>query len=217
MTQDAPGAGGTPLDPSALDPGTNVLVAGPAMTGKRRLLFDLVGGSPDRAGVLITTKRDANRFREGFAATRTDADAWDLRMVDCVSRRRGVQTVRDTDTTHHVTSAGDLTGIGISTSGFLREFYHADRAARLGLHSLSTLLMFADLRRVYQFTHVITGRIESSGFCGAFTLDTTSRGSESLNVLTQVFDALVEVRDEDGGPELRVRGRDFGPRQWTGF
>ena len=207
----------TPLDAAALAPGTNVLVAGPAMTGKRRLLFDLVGASPDRAGVLITTKRDADRFRREFDAARTDAEEWDLRTVDCVSKRRGVRSVQDTDRTHYVTSAGDLTGIGISTSGFLREFYHADRAARVGLHSLSTLLMFADLRQVYQFAHVITGRIESSGFCGAFALDTTSPQSESLNVLTQVFDALVEVRDGDDGPELRVRGDDFGPRRWTPF
>jgi hypothetical protein len=79
------------------------------------------------------------------------------------------------------------------------------------------MLMYADLRRVYQFVHVLTGRIDSSGFAGAFTLDTTTRNSESLDVLMQVFDALVEVRDEGNGPELKVRGGEFGPRQWTEF
>jgi hypothetical protein len=36
-------------------------------------------------------------------------------------------------------------------------------------------------------------------------------------VLTQVFDALVEVREDGNGPELKVRGGDFGPRTWTTF
>jgi len=206
----------TPLDPEELPTGESVLIAGPAMTGKRRLLFDLVGASPDEAAILISTKRDAERFRESFLQGR-DARDWAVRSIDCVSRSRSMRQVRDTAEIKHVSSAGDLTGVGIAASGFMREFYHADRAARVGLHSLSTLLMYADLRRVYQFVHVLTGRIDSSGFAGAFTLDTTTRNSESLDVLTQVFDALVEVRDGDDGPELRVRGGDFGPRTWTGF
>ncbi|AQL42665.1 hypothetical protein BV210_08045 [Halorientalis sp. IM1011] len=206
----------TPLDPGGLPTGESVLIAGPAMTGKRRLLFDLVGASRDRAAILISTKSDAERFREGFLSERK-SDDWAVRSIDCVARSRSMRQVRDTAEIKHVSSAGDLTGVGIAASGFMREFYHADRAARIGLHSLSTMLMYADLRRVYQFVHVLTGRIDSSGFAGAFTLDTTTRNSESLDVLTQVFDALVEVRDEENGPELRVRGGDFGPRAWTEF
>ncbi|WP_336001129.1 DUF7504 family protein [Halorientalis halophila] len=227
---------GTPLDPTALSTGESVLIAGPAMTGKRRLLFDLVGSSPDKAAILISTKRDGAQFQRSFldshaadpseatdrpsgddGAASSGADGWSVRTVDCVSRSRGFGQHRDTDTVRYVSSAGDLTGVGIAASGFMREFYHADREARVGLHSLSTMLMYADLRRVYQFVHVLTGRIDSSGFVGAFTLDTTTRNSESLDVLTQVFDALVEVRDEGDGPELKVRGGEFGPRQWTEF
>jgi hypothetical protein len=207
---------GTPLDPTALSTGESVLIAGPAMTGKRRLLFDLVGSSPDESALLISTKREADGFRSNFLDGR-DGDDWAVRSVDCVSRHRGIDRVRDSATVKHASSAGDLTGVGIAVSGFMREFYHEDREARLGLHSLSTMLMYADLRRVYQFVHVMTGRIDSSGFAGAFTLDTTARNTESLDVLTQLFDALVEVRDDGDEPELRVRGGDFGPRNWTAF
>lgn len=209
--------GGTPLDPERLDPGTSVLLAGPAMTGKRQLLFDIVGGSPDEAAIFITTKRDAERFRREFSATRADPDAWETRIVDCVSRGRGVDRLQDSATTRYVTSPGDLTGIGIAASGFMREFYHADKQARIGLHSLSTLLMYADLQRVFQFSHVLTGRMQTSEFAGVFSLDTTARNTESLDVLKGLFDAIIEVRDTDEGPQLRVRGGEFGPRNWTEF
>lgn len=207
----------TPLDPTALASGTSVIVAGPAMSGKRRLLFDLLGGSPDDAGILITTKQDAETFHEGFLDTRPNPASWDLRIVDCVSKRRGVRDVRDSETVQYVTSTGDLTGIGITASGFMREFYHEEVDTRIGLHSLSTLLMYADLRPVYQFVHVLVGRVESSGFRGIFSMDTTGGDTEALETLSQVFDAMVEVRNTEDGRELRVRGGDFGPDTWTAF
>jgi len=40
-----------PLSADAVEAGTNVLVIGPPMTGKRRLIFDLVGGSPSSTAV----------------------------------------------------------------------------------------------------------------------------------------------------------------------
>jgi len=209
--------GGTPLRPDRLDPGTSVLLAGPAMTGKRRLMFDLVSGSRDDTAILVGTKHDADGFRQAFTDTLPDPAGWDVRVIDCVTRGRGMRRAQDSETTKYVSNAGDLTGIGIATSGFMREFYHADVEARFGLHSLSTLLMYADLQRVFQFSHVMTGRMATSGISGVFSLDTTSRTSESLDVLKGLFDTLVEVRDTEEGPEVRVRGGDFGPRQWTEF
>jgi hypothetical protein len=207
----------TPLRSEQLQPGEAVLLAGPAMTGKRSLLFDLLGENDDRSAVLVSTKRDADRFRREFTGAVTDGADWDTRIIDCVSKNRNFRDVRDDDTTRYVSSPGDLTGIGIAASGFMREFYHADREARIGLHTLSTLLMYADLQRVFQFSHVMTGRMEASGFAGVFTLDTTTRDSEAVDVLKGMFDAFVEVRDTEDVPELRVRGSDLGPRRWTEF
>ncbi|MFB6179054.1 MAG: hypothetical protein ABEI77_04945 [Halorientalis sp.] len=204
------------LQPEQLPPKTSTLIAGPALTGKRELLFDLLGGGDDTASILITTKRNAERFRESFLQTHPDSD-WDVRLVDCVSKSQSLQRVQDTDTTKHVTNPGDLTGIGIATSGFMREFYHGDRDVRIGLHTLSTLLMYSDLKRVFRFCHVMNGRIASSGFSGVYTLDTSTRNAEALDVLTGLFDAVVEVRETDESEQLRVRGSDFGPRRWTEF
>jgi len=201
------------LDPDAVLPGTNVLIAGPAMTGKRRLMLDLVGGAPDRSGIVVTTKKSAAQVQAEFGESR-DLDDWELSLVDCVTRQRAVGTVTDNRNVRYISSAGDLTGIGIATSGWMQDLYHNPdrRRARVGVHSLSTLLMYADLRRVYQFIHVVTGRIESSGFAGVFTIDTAT-DAETLNRLRQLFDAMVELRDDPLA--LRVRGGEFGPQEWT--
>jgi hypothetical protein len=217
VNNQADGTDGSPLRPEQLRPGETVLLAGPALTGKRQLLFDLLGESADQSAILVSTKRDAGRFRREFSAGVTDGEDWDTRVVDCVSKGRNFRDVRDDDGTKYVSSPGDLTGIGIAASGFMREFYHADREARVGLHTLSTLLMYSDLQRVFQFSHVMTGRMEASGFAGVFTLDTTTRTSEAVDVLKGMFDAFVEVRDTEDIPQLRVRGSDLGPRRWTSF
>ena len=52
----------TPLRPAALDPGTNVLVAGSALTRKRSATRD-IGGASDRAGILVTTTQSAAQIK----------------------------------------------------------------------------------------------------------------------------------------------------------
>jgi len=208
-----------PLRADAVDPGTSVLVAGPAMTGKRRLLFDLVGGSASQTGAFVTTKKPARKMAAWFAATRPDPEAWDLSVVDCtgsVGRERRSRTP-EIDDLRVVSSPGDLTGVGIELTGILREWHHDSVAdPRVGLHSLSTLLMYADVKRVYQFLHVVTTRIASIDGVGVYTLDVTAGGS-AHDALKQLFDAMVEVRSGEEGSEFRVRGGDFGPRSWTEF
>ena len=207
----------TPLRPEAVPEGTNVLIAGPGLTGKREVLLDLLGAARDPTGLLVTTKHGVDSFREGFRARY--ADDHTLRFIDCVSRQRSMAAARDTDEVSHVSGPGDLTGIGILASGRLYNWYRADERVRgaLGIHSLSTLLMYADLRRVYQFMHVLAGRVDGADCVGAYALDTVSSDPEPADRFTQLCDAVVDTRQTADGRELRVRGGAFGPRSWTAF
>ncbi|MFC6992959.1 hypothetical protein ACFQH3_15245 [Haladaptatus sp. GCM10025707] len=206
------------LRADAVTEGTNVLIAGPAMTEKRRLALSLVGGADDNGALFITTSKNATQIRREFeAVTGGSGDA--LRVVDCVGGDQQFGRESDDRRTSYVSSAADMTGIGIAATGMMQQLYRDDSVedVRVGLSSLSTILMFADLKRLYQFTHVLTGRIESVGFRGVFTLDSTAADEETLNILKQLFDVYVETRDTDDGLELRVRGDDIGPREWTPY
>lgn len=201
-----------------LDPGTSVLVTGPVMTGKRRLMHSLLAqGSPnDRGTIVVTTRKNATRTVRDFERVAGSVDDDRLAIVDCVGDSHGFGRRRPTPNVQHVSDPGDLTGIGIGVTKFMRRYYEEGGDARLGLHSLSTMLMYSDLRRVFQFLHVMTGRISSSGFAGVFTLDDTVPDDTDVSILRQPFDALVEVRETaDGTREVRTRGLNIGPRQWT--
>jgi len=203
-------------------PGTSVLIAGPAMTGKRELLYELLAddGGPDRGTAVVTTRKRAATIREEYREHHPDLPDERTFLIDCVSRQHG-QGRSDDGRTRYVSNPGDLTEIGIRLTGFMQRLHEDPEVtgAGIGLHTLSTTLMYADLSRVFQFVHVLTGRVESSGFVGAFVLDTPTAGNAEA-ILSGAFDAKLEVREADddaGTRQVRGRGTDVAPRTWTPF
>jgi|AntDeeMetagen192_2_1112575.scaffolds.fasta_scaffold01228_3 KaiC/GvpD/RAD55 family RecA-like ATPase len=217
MTELAPA-----LDTTAVSDGSNVLVVGPAMTGKRRLMYEVLAAdySDERATGLVTTRKPADVVAMGYRERHPGVHS--LAIVDCVSRQQGFSSGQTTRKRQFVSNAGDLTGIGIALTDFMRLFDEDPEieAASIGFHTLSTLLMYADVRRVFQFLHVLTGRVASSGYLGGFVLDTPVP-ENALGIIKQVFDGVVEVREveDTGAREYRVRGLPtaVGPRHWTEF
>jgi len=203
------------VDVARLEPGTNLLVTGNAMSGKHELVLALLAdGSGDGHGsVFVTTRKDAATSERDFERL-TGGSIPEFAVVDCVTRSAGFRTPRESPQRNYVSDPGDLTGIGIGVTSFLPRFYREGTPARLGVHSVSTMLMYADLTRVFRLLHVLTGRVDASGSLGAFALDEGVDGRER-SILRQPFDGLVELRETDEGREIRCRGVDAGPRSWT--
>jgi hypothetical protein len=201
------------LDAEEIESGTNLLVSGSAMSGKHELVLSLLAAGEADGSVFVTTRKDAVASERDFERLSKGSQS-EFSVVDCVSRSAGFDRPTETPGRVYVSDPGDLTGIGIAATKFLRQFYTQDVPARLGVHSVSTMLMYADVKRVFRFLHVLTGRISSSGFIGVFALDDTVDEREQ-SVLRQPFDGVVELRETDEGRELRCRGADVGPRSWT--
>jgi KaiC/GvpD/RAD55 family RecA-like ATPase len=196
---------GPDLD-TEVDPGTNVLLSGPPLTGKRSLALDILaaGTETGNGAIIVTTKDGADRVLEDFG-TRASYEDRPVAVVDCVTRQQGVDEVRDDDRIKYASSPVDMTGIGIKLSEFLQAF-HQDRGierSRIMLHSLSPLLMYADLQTVFRFLHVFTGRIQSVDGLGLFCIDSSVHDQQTLNTLKQLFDGLIET-SEDDEPVVRI-------------
>jgi archaellum biogenesis ATPase FlaH len=87
---------------------------------------------------------------------------------------------------------------------------------RVGFDSLSPLLMYVDLQRLFRFLHVFTSQIQSQGWLGVFSVDPESHDDQTINTISQLFDGVVEVRVTDGGDrEVRVRGVSDSPSDWV--
>jgi len=195
----------------ALEAGTNLLIAGPPLTGKRDLAFEVLGeGSEAGEGaIVVTTKDSADKVLQEYAAFVSAIDDVDVGVVDCVTKQRGVGSAQDDPRVKYASSPVDMTGIGIKLSEFLEEFYQVrghDRN-RILLHSVSTLLMYSDLQTVFRFLHVFTGRVQSADGLGVYVIDSTAHDDQTMNTLKQLFDAVVEVEEgEDGETSLSTAG-----------
>jgi KaiC/GvpD/RAD55 family RecA-like ATPase len=191
---------GPQLEHATVGPGTNLLVSGPPLTGKRRLVMEtLAYGSQEGQGAVVVTTRDsAQRILDDYELLVDDPQSVDIGIVDCVSQHQGRST-RDTEVVKYASSPEDMTGIGIKFSEFVEEF-HEERGLdgiRVMVDSLSTLLMYSNVQTVFRFMHVFTSRIENADALGLHVIESTAHEAETTNTLKQLFDGVVET-DEDG-------------------
>lgn len=190
---------GPDFENATVEPGTNVLVSGPALSGKRRLAFEGVahGANDGEGAVIITTRDSSDRVLADYRSLLDGQDNHHIGIVDCVTQHQG-RSPSDTEMVKHTSSPTDMTGIGIKFSEFVEEFY-SDRGLkqnRIAMDSLSTLLMYSDVQTVFRFMHVLTSRIEDADAIGLFVIESTAHDVETMNTLKQLFDGVVSVDEQ---------------------
>lgn len=196
-----------------LEPGTSILVSGPPMTGKRKLVFQILaeGGKRNENSIVVTSDRSADSVLDDYSSYHENLDR--VAVVDCSGSQGPERT--DTDKVGYVSSPADLTGISIQVSEFMEEFRKTDMKLRVAVISVSTLLMYLDIETIFRFLHVFTSRIQNVGALGVFVIDSTSIEYQTLSTIKQPFDGVVEFRDNDEEPpELRVTGLTPQPTEW---
>ena len=196
---------------ASVETGTNLLVSGPPLSGKRRLALSILahGTNKGEGAIVVTTKDNAKRILTEYESLLGSAavDTTNLGIVDCVTKQHGTVDFIDDDRIRYVSSPVDMTGIGIDISELLKEFYVERKIQqnRILLYSLSTLLMYSNLQTVFRFLHVFTGRVQSADALGIYVIDSTAHDDQTLNTLKQLFDGIVEVSEEGGvQPSIRL-------------
>lgn len=187
------------------DTGMNLLVSGPSMLSSGRL-YDLIADGLDEgeSAILITTDAGAGKAVDELAR-RTDISPDRLGIIDATGEAENPDIDRARVRT--LGSPGDLTGLSLEFAKLLNALQDAGTAekVRVGVASVSTLLMYAEVRTVFRFLHVFTSRIRSAGFFGAFAVDPGMHDDQTVNTVRAIFDAEAEVGDAD----VDLRGSGF--------
>lgn len=98
-----------------------------------------------------------------------------------------------------VSDPRDLTGLGIAVNTVLGNWANADIQPVMCFDSITSLLQYSDLQRLYRFLHVLSQRIAKHGGVVHYHLDPTAHKEKTINTLLQLVDAAIEV-----GPEGNV-------------
>lgn len=182
---------------ATFDPGTSLLVTGPTRVARGRL-FDVVAAGPKNGESAIVVSADQSGSEVVAALREWNALVPEqVGIVDC-TESGGSEGVADARVSR-LSSPGDLTGISLEFAKLLRELQqrgHADRV-RVGVASISTLLMYSELQTVFRFLHVFTSRIRSADMLGAFSLDPDMHDGRTRNTVRAIFDCEATVDGND--------------------
>jgi len=212
-------ADGIPIEP--IDPGSTVLVAGPAFSSAEDLALSMVAdGTTAGEGMLfISTNMTCEKLLDSCSRTHPSFESSQAGVIDCSGQDLG-QTRFDAQV-KAISTQSDLTGIGIKFSALYESLYADanDGRVRGSLISLSSLAMYVDVRALYQFSQTLSGRIDSADGLGVFAIDPTTHDTKTVNTLSQIADGRIEVRETDGDAdgELRLRGFPDQSRDWQPF
>lgn len=204
---------------SSIRPGSSILVTGPAMTGKTDLLFEILGAGvrEGEGAVAVTTGSRAEVVLDDITSRAPDADGHQFGVIDCRSESGREEAELDSGAyVQRVSSPSDMTGIGIGITKFFDRLHDVGiDEGRLALTSLSTMLTYSDQQTVFKFCHVLSSRIDSAEFLGVFTIDSSAHDQQTLQVIKQAFDGVIEIRESDGTREARIMGLQPTPSEWV--
>lgn len=202
----------------SVEPGTNVLVTGPSGRGARQVALRLVTGVQrgDEGALLVSADVDGRSLLERCERLVPTLDRTRLAIVDCSGVRTGDQA-RFEPHAVRIEDPSALPEIGVELSTLYEALVaRGHDRIRIGLFSVSSMLVHANLRAVSRFVHMLTGRVIATGDLGVFLLDEDAVDDRAADALVQFFDGRVEVRaDGEDDFELRVEGLDEQVPTWT--
>ena len=203
--------GTLPVD--SFPPGTTLLFHGPPMAGmetvvNRLLAAGLVDGE---GGAVVATEQsaaDVYAALDGYVEDPTTS----VGVVDTVGDLRD-EPVGDASLVRRVGSPADLTGVSIELSSVL-EAVPTGSGYRLAVGSLTPFVVYRDFETVFQFVQSLTGSVADSGGLCVLQTYTDVAAEAELERLRGIVDGVVEFREREGTPQLRVIGPDGASGEW---
>lgn len=107
-------------------------------------------------------------------------------------------------TTETIADPGDLTGVGIEITEQLEQWADGDNQIVACYDSLTVLLQYAPVEKVYQFTHVLTQQMKAAGAVAHYHMDPSAHDDETVYTLLPLFDAVIAF-DADGVESVHTR------------
>lgn len=164
-----------------------------------------------RRRVLVTTDQSESppttRLTQAAEQSQTDT-ATHIRYI-ASSRSASATGFSTTGLSTEYVDESDLSTLGIKISEAIDDFQQltsglSPAELRVCFDSLRPLLGEHDTKTVFQFLHLLTGRVRDVRGMGHFHLPVAS-DDESVRILAPLFDATVELRCNDASVQQRWR------------
>lgn len=150
--------------------------------------------------LLISLRQSAEDRRQAFLSG-ADGEPANMAIISSSDKDRQQQTGRHGDvgtsgmTVQVVDDPGDLTRLGITISNVLRSWQDNEHQTLVCFDSVSTLLQYAELQRVFRFIHVLQGRLGNIGARTHYHLNPEAHDSQTEATMRSLFDGVIRVTE----------------------
>lgn len=180
-----------------IDGATTVLLESPSMGGNRDICTGLLTSDVTRPSVLfVSFMRQANACVSQWEGSGKRANNLGVVTVGDT----GTATRREDVVVENVSSASDLTGLGIQIGQFLSEW---EPPLVICFDSITSMLQYVDFETAYEFLHAITGQIKAADARAHFHIDPGAHDRQAIDGIKTLFDASITTGD--GEPTARAR------------
>lgn len=197
--------------PSEVTAASNILLLGPlrgeTMDGHCVNLLT-PAATADTHVVIVTVTQSVDAQLDRWRAHATDLPVG-MTILALGEDNRGIErssTVSTpggpTDVTIKTLSdPSDLTRLGITLNQQLSAAAADADELTLCLHSLTALLQYVSVKRLFRFVHIVQKKVETLDSVAHYHMDPSAHNAESVNVFRSLFDAIVAITD-DGALEI---------------
>ncbi len=205
-------------------PGAQVLVNGPAHTGKDVLarLFSIEGLKAGIPSVWVVTDKTFSQVRDDLAGLYSnfpDAEKKGLvRYVDLYSRAVGSAQSSAYVRLLSSTDKAVLDQLSATVNSFAEELKEQYPAYRLIFESVSTITAYLDTAATFRFLQPFVGRRKLDGAAAYYVLDSGMHSDSDLETLEHMVDGSINLKVEQMKTFLSVRGiGEAQARAWIGY
>ena len=205
-------------------PGVQVLVNGPAHTGKDVLarLFSVEGLKLGIPSIWVVTDKTYVQVRDDLAVLYpglADAEKKGMvRYVDLYSRSVGSASSSPNARLLSSTDKAVLDQLATTVNGFAEELKEHFPAYRLVFESVSTITAYLDTAATFRFLQPFVGRRKIEGAVAYYVLDSGMHSDSDVETLEHMVDGSINLKVEQMKTFLSVRGvGDAQARAWIGY
>ncbi len=205
-------------------PGVQLLVNGPAHTGKDTLarLFSVEGLRSGIPSLWIVTDKTHGQVRDDLTALfpqYPEAERKGLvRYIDLYSLSVGATSSAPGVRLLSPNDKGVLEQLAQATDAYAEQLKERFSTYRLIFESVSTVAAYLDTAATFRFLQPLIGRRKLDGAVGYYELESGMHSESDLETLEHMVDGSINLKLEQMKPFLQVRGiGEAQARSWIGY
>jgi len=202
--------------------GTNVLIYGPAFTGKEIITNSFVAEGLKKGvpTIWVTTEKTPEELREEMKYILSGFEEYEklglVKFVDSYSKSMGDET--NDPNVYYVDSPTDFQSLQKGIEQTTKEMLSKHKYYRFIFRSISTMIAYLDPATAYKFLNPIIGRRKRDKAVSMFIIEKGMHGEQEIQMVGSLMDGMIELKVENLNTFLSVRGiGEVQSRAWIRY